>query len=184
MSRVDSALSGLQTYGRFATYLKTAGIVGGAAILMSIAVGVARHAMNDPHDKSTIANVNNVRCTDRVVTTTDKKGNRSSHTYYDCIGDATYSVGASTFTKNLHFENLTRPYSNGDNATVYYNPANAADVIASAPISEWLAFAASGVSFVVAAIAVIWAIFVQRSDVAAGFAGATEGIDFVKNVFR
>ena len=185
MSAMDSALSGLQEVGRVSTYLKTAVIVLVALFMMSIASSLARVAMQDPHDATASATLANTQCTSRTETTTDAKGrNPQTRTYYDCLGDATYSVAGSTYTKHLAFQGLTAPYANNSVAPVYYDPANAADVVSAQPISEWMAFAGSSLSCILAVMAIIWALIVKNSNVAAGFAGVEGVSDLARGIFN
>lgn len=182
---MNSALTGLQEVGRVSTYMKTAGIVLVAIVMMSIAVSVARIAIQDPHDATESATLANTQCTSRTETTTDSKGrNPQTRTYYDCLGDATYSVAGATYTKNLAFHSLSTPYTNSSLAPVYYNPANPADVVSAQPISEWIAFAGSSFSCILAVIAVVWAVIVSRSNVAAGFAGVEGVSDLARGIFN
>ncbi len=177
-------MSGLQDIGRVSTYMKTAVTVCVAVIMMSVASCLAGVAINDKHDKTASATLNNVTCNSRVETSRDNKGNTSTRTYYDCSADATYSVNGSTYTKNLSFTSLATPYTNGNSAPVYYDPAIPTDVITSQPISEWMAFAGSSVSCLLAVIAVAWAFLVKNNNVAASIAGVEGVSDLARGIFR
>lgn len=177
-------MSGLQDVGRFSTYMKTGITVTVAVLLMSGALCLANSARHDPHKASTSAILTNVQCNSRTVTNRDSKGYTTTNTYYDCTGDATFTVDGVTYTKNLTFSSLNSPYQNGNSAPVYYDAANPADVVTSQPLSEWMVFGASSVSCLVAVVAIAWALLVQHSNVAAGFAGVEDISDLARGIFH
>lgn len=182
----QSVLSGLQTYGRWRTYLG-AGI--GVLVLLALivaAIFVARNAIKDPHDKSVIGTLTNVVCTSQPKTITTGSGKdqkTTSMTVYNCKAHVTYTVNGKTYGKDLTFGESSTPYSENQSVTIHYNPADPQDSTPSPPIHEYWAFGAIavGISLIVAVIA--GAVFVTRSKTLSGLAGAAGAVDLARDIF-
>ncbi len=184
-SGFNSAMSGLQDVGRVSTYMRTAVTVCFAIILMSVALCLARVASKDVHKATGSAVLTDLTCNNRIVVNRDSKGYQTgTNTYYDCAGDASYAVNGVTYKKNLTFNSLPFPYQNGNSAPVYYDPAVPADVVSAQPLSVWMILAASSASCLIAVLAILWAVLVKHSNVAAGLAGVEGVSDLARGIFR
>ena len=116
----EAGFSGLAAYGKFKAVMGA--IVGTVIFLLMIVFGFKYIGKTTKYSAST--NVTLVMDDGCTQTTETKDGN--TRTVYTCTVSVGYTVGSGTFTHKETISSGTK-YTNGSNATLYYNPENPED---------------------------------------------------------
>jgi hypothetical protein len=173
---------GLAAYGRVKSYASTAVIVLISLCVFVLGVVWARSSAKDQHTSPVTATLKNVTCQTNVNTTQDKAGNVTKHESVTCIGDATYSVGGTSYiAQRLSFPTK---YDEGQQVTIFINPVNPNDVVSVKPAPAYVGGLLASGACVVGIVAVGWSYLMSKSDVLATVEGTREAAGDIRGLFR
>ena len=182
MASSDKVIQGLATYGRVKSTFQTVIVVLVSILFFFIGIYWARSSAKDPHTKTTVAKLKNVKCSSTFSETKDKNGNVTRNEIVNCNGDADYTVSGVKYTaSSLSFPTRVQE---GQDATIWYNPTNLNDVISGKPVPAFFGYVVASVACIVGIGSVVYTYLVNKNRTFAAIHGTKEAIDDAGDVLR
>lgn len=98
---------------------------------------------------------------------------------YNCLFHVNYTINGTQYSKLITVSDSSRPYSDGDNITIYYDPKNPNDASITQDNTHVLGIILLIAGIIIPIIAWVWWYFARKYKAVAAAGGIEAGLDLL-----